>query len=174
MPHQQHHLNHKDACAVICDLKDFYQNTNEPLRILHAMCMHISIIPNKIIEQYNLMDIVTPDRWVYIEIRKGMYGLKQAIIIANQCLTKHCSTYGYSPTPHTPTVYAGTIIHAKLPSLLSSMTSLSNLTTKQMQTTSSIPSTPCTQSPPQLESQALLLMCGLTIKRRTMPNTPPR
>jgi hypothetical protein len=168
-------ISTKDARAVACNLKDFYRNTTEPLRI-HAMRMHISIIPNKIIEQYNLMGIVTPNRWVYIEIRKGMYGLKQAGIIANQCLTKHHrSTYGYSPTPCcTPSmVYAGAIIHAKSPSLLSSIASLSNMTTNQMQTTSSIPSTPCTQSPPRLESRALLLCDGgLTIKRGTMPNTP--
>jgi hypothetical protein len=33
---------------------------------------------------------------------EGVYGLKQAGIIANQQLTKHLATYGYSPTPHTP------------------------------------------------------------------------
>ncbi len=29
-----------------------------------------------------------PDGWVYIEIRKGMYGLPQASILANQLLEK--------------------------------------------------------------------------------------
>jgi hypothetical protein len=37
-----------------------------------------------------------------MEIRKGMYGLKQAGIIANQRLTKHLAKFGYHPTPRTP------------------------------------------------------------------------
>jgi hypothetical protein len=39
---------------------------------------------------------------VYVEIKKGMYGLKQAGIIANQRLTQHLAQYGYYPTPRTP------------------------------------------------------------------------
>jgi hypothetical protein len=30
--------------------------------------------PTKIIDHYNLCNIVTPDGWVCIEIKKGMYG----------------------------------------------------------------------------------------------------
>jgi hypothetical protein len=37
-----------------------------------------------------------------MEIRKGMYGLKQANLIANVCLTAHLAKYGYTPTPRTP------------------------------------------------------------------------
>jgi hypothetical protein len=60
------------------------------------------MIPDKIIQQYQLQQLVTPDSWVYIEIRKGMYGLKQAGILANQRLQKHLTTHGYFPTPRTP------------------------------------------------------------------------
>jgi hypothetical protein len=35
---------------------------------------------------YNLRDIVNPDGWVYIEIRKGMYSFPQASILANKLL----------------------------------------------------------------------------------------
>ena len=35
--------------------------------------------------------------WCCIKISKGMYGLKQAGIIANQDLQKHMSAYGYRP-----------------------------------------------------------------------------
>ena len=66
------------------------------------MRMPLSIIPQEIIDQYQLANIATPDGWVYLEIRKGMYGLKQAGILANQRLTRHLATYGYSPTPRTP------------------------------------------------------------------------
>ena len=33
---------------------------------------------------------------------KGMYGLKQAGIIANQELVKHMAPFGYHPVKHTP------------------------------------------------------------------------
>jgi hypothetical protein len=59
------------------DLANFYLNT--PMLIPECMHLHLDIIPNKIIIHYNLHDIVTPDRWVYIEIHKGMYGLSQAV-----------------------------------------------------------------------------------------------
>ena len=40
--------------------------------------------------------------WVYLEIVKGMYGLKQAVIIANMELTKHLEKFCYHPVWHTP------------------------------------------------------------------------
>jgi hypothetical protein len=43
-----------------------------------CMRYHISLTSDEIIEHYKLCGIVTPDGWVYMEIRKGMYGLKQA------------------------------------------------------------------------------------------------
>eukprot|EP00957_Ditylum_brightwellii_P058094 4405855-Ditylum_brightwellii.AAC.1 len=39
---------------------------------------------------------------VYVEIRKGMYGLPQTGKIANNQLVKHLKQYGYRPTKHTP------------------------------------------------------------------------
>ena len=40
--------------------------------------------------------------WVYLKIVKGMYGLKQAGIIANIELTKHLDKFGYYLVQHTP------------------------------------------------------------------------
>jgi hypothetical protein len=40
--------------------------------------------------------------WVYIEIRKGMYGLKQAGLLANQLLQTRLAPFGYYPARHTP------------------------------------------------------------------------
>jgi hypothetical protein len=40
--------------------------------------------------------------WVYIEVRKGMYGLKQAGLLANQLLQTHLAPFGYYPARHTP------------------------------------------------------------------------
>jgi hypothetical protein len=41
------------------------------------MQMLVSHFPEKIVQKYNLKAFAV-DGWVYIEIRKGMYGLKQA------------------------------------------------------------------------------------------------
>jgi hypothetical protein len=41
-------------------------------------------------------------RWVYLEIRKGMYGLKQAGLLANQLLQQRLEPYGYYPARQTP------------------------------------------------------------------------
>jgi hypothetical protein len=42
---------------------------------------------------------------VYIEIRKGMYGLKQAGLLANQLLQTRLAPFGYYPARHTPGVW---------------------------------------------------------------------
>ena len=40
-----------------------------------------------------------------MHIEKGMYGLKQAGIIANQELVKHMSPFGYHPMQQTPGIW---------------------------------------------------------------------
>jgi hypothetical protein len=52
------------------------------------MHLQLDIILEEIIVAYNLHELVAPNGWVYIEIHKGMYGLPQAGILANQLLEK--------------------------------------------------------------------------------------
>ena len=66
------------------------------------MRIHIDLIPDEIIEQYQLRDIADAQGYVYIEIGKGMYGLPQAGILANKQLTERLADYGYYPCRHTP------------------------------------------------------------------------
>ena len=40
-----------------------------------------------------------------MHIEKGVYGLKQAIVIANQDLVKHMATFRYHPVQHTHVGY---------------------------------------------------------------------
>ena len=68
------------------DLANFYLNT--PMADPEYMLLQLVIISEEIILKYNLRDLVDNNGWVYIEIRKGMYGLPQAGIIANQLLEK--------------------------------------------------------------------------------------
>ena len=63
---------------------------------------HISQIPPQKIYQYNLNNIVSPNRWVHINIRKLIPGLNQAGRIANDKLTSRLDNFGYSPTRLTP------------------------------------------------------------------------
>jgi hypothetical protein len=65
------------------------------------MKMLLSRFPEEIIQKYNL-NALAVDGWVYIEIRKGMYGLKQAGLLANQLLQTRLTPFGYYPARHTP------------------------------------------------------------------------
>jgi hypothetical protein len=92
-----------DARFGCIDLNDFYLGT--PMTCYEYMRLHHDIIPQEIFNQYKLKDITTPDGWVYIEIRRGMYGLKQAGIIAYQQLKTQLATYDYYPVERTPSLW---------------------------------------------------------------------
>ena len=95
---EQHYL-HPNAIFSTADIKDFY--LNNPLSTFEYMRLPINIIPEEIIEQYNLLPLVI-NGLVYIEIRKGVYGLPQAGKIAHDRLDKYLLQYGYTSTPRTP------------------------------------------------------------------------
>ena len=91
-----------NAKFTVLDIKNFYYGT--PMERYEYMKLPIKLIPDEIIAQYNLLDLVS-DGYVYIEIRKGMPGLKQAGRIANDRLQKHLATFGYAPVPRTPSLW---------------------------------------------------------------------
>ena len=59
-------------------------------------------IPEEIIREYNLHEKVTKNRYVYVEIQKGMYGLPQAGILAQELLEKQLNEHGYSQNKAVP------------------------------------------------------------------------
>jgi hypothetical protein len=61
-------------------------------------------IPEAIFEIYNLKDLVH-NGFVYVEIRKGMYGLPQAGILAHKQLLPILESNGYKPSPTTPGLF---------------------------------------------------------------------
>ena len=65
------------------DLNDFYLGT--PMNRYEYMWIKMSDIPQDIIDQYGLNNKAVNEK-VLVEIRKGMYGLKQAGRIANNQL----------------------------------------------------------------------------------------
>ena len=68
------------------------------------MKLALSCIPDGIIEQYS-RHTISYDRWVYLKIRKGIPGLKQAGRIANDQLKAHLAQFGFAPVPRTPTLW---------------------------------------------------------------------
>jgi hypothetical protein len=64
------------------------------------MVINLASLPQETIEKYDLNEHAK-DGKVYIEIQKGMYGLPQAGIIANELLQRNLAKNGYLPTTHT-------------------------------------------------------------------------
>jgi hypothetical protein len=65
------------------------------------MRIPITLIPQKIISEYNLLSLVS-DGHVYIEVQKGMYELTQACILANQLIARRLAIHGYHQTKFIP------------------------------------------------------------------------
>ena len=88
-----------NARYVTADLKLFYLTA--PMDRYEYMRMPIKIIPQHIIDQYQLQDKVK-NGYVYMEIRRAMYGLPQAGKLANKLLTERLAKHGYYEVVHTP------------------------------------------------------------------------
>jgi hypothetical protein len=64
------------------------------------MVINLSWLPQETIYKYDLIELAQEGK-VYIEIQKGMYGLPQADILANEFLQRNLAKDGYRPTQHT-------------------------------------------------------------------------
>ena len=88
------------ARYLLADIKHFYLNNILPdPEFIH---IPLKIIPQEIVDAYDLTSLVNDQGWIYMRIEKGMYGLKQAGIIANKELVKHMAPFGYHPVQNTP------------------------------------------------------------------------
>jgi hypothetical protein len=92
-------LSTEDATMMMMDIKNYYLGTLLPR--FEYMKMLLSRFPEEIIQKYNL-NALAVESWGYIEIRKGMYGLKQAGLLTNQLLQTRLAPFGYYPARHTP------------------------------------------------------------------------
>jgi hypothetical protein len=79
------------AAMIMMDIKNYYLGT--PFPRYEYMSTLLSRFPEEIVNKYNLTTLAI-DGWVYIEIRKGMYGSKQAGLLENQLLQKRLSPFG--------------------------------------------------------------------------------
>jgi hypothetical protein len=71
------------ARFLVIDIKNFYLNT--PLERSEYMVIMMASLPQEVIDEYGVNDLAV-DGKVYIKIQKGMYGLPQADILANELL----------------------------------------------------------------------------------------
>jgi hypothetical protein len=92
-------ISTKDAAMIMIYIKNYYLGT--PLPRFEYIKMPLSRFPEEKVQKYNL-NALAVDGWVYVEIRKGMYGLKQAGLLANQLLQTRLAPFGYYPARHTP------------------------------------------------------------------------
>jgi hypothetical protein len=105
-------LSTEDAKMMMMDIKNYYLGT--PLPTYEYMRLPISILQIDIIEKYKLTHLAV-NGWVYLEIRKDMYGLKQSGLLANQLLHKRLKPFGYHPARHRP----GLWLHSTKPTAFS-------------------------------------------------------
>jgi hypothetical protein len=81
------------------DIKNFYLTA--PIDWFEYMKMPLSLFPSWTKEQYNL-DRLAKNRFVYLEMRRAVWGLPQAGILANKLLRKQLLPHGYYECKHTP------------------------------------------------------------------------
>jgi hypothetical protein len=86
-----------NAKLLVIDINFF--NLNTPLGRFEYMVINLASFSQETIEKYDLIELAK-DGKVYIEIQKGMYGLPQAGILANELLQRNLAKDGYRPTTH--------------------------------------------------------------------------
>jgi hypothetical protein len=91
---------HKGARYLGIDIKNFYLGT--PMAFFQYIRVRPSAVPQEVWDDPRYDIPIADDGYVYIEIRRGMYGLKEAGVIAFNQLVQKLAPYGYSPMPFTP------------------------------------------------------------------------
>ena len=93
-------ISTRNARYMTIDVKNFYLNM--PMVRYKYVQIKLEDIPEEIICKNNLHEKVTKDGYVYVEIQKGMYGLPQAGILAQELLEKQLNEHGYSQNKAIP------------------------------------------------------------------------
>ena len=90
----------KNARFMTMDISNFYLMT--PLTRPEYIRINLKDIPEEIITEYNLRKTATADGSVYIQANKGMYGLPQSGLLANELLEKRLNKNGYHQSKLVP------------------------------------------------------------------------
>ena len=84
-------ISSKNAKFMCAEIDNFY--LNNPMGRYEYMKLPLDIIPEEIIQQWNLRNLEYKG-FVYMEIQKGMYRLPQAGKIVNDKLKLHLAKFG--------------------------------------------------------------------------------
>ena len=86
---------HKGARFLGIDIKDFFLLSSLPADQREYMRIHSKYFDEEFRKLYNITPLIANDGYVYCEIQKGMYGLKQAAILAFEQLGERLNRHGY-------------------------------------------------------------------------------
>ncbi len=92
-------ISTKDARYMCLDIKNFYLTV--ALEYYEYMKIPLALFPSWTMQQYNLKELAL-DGWVHIEMRRAVWGLPQAGILANKRLKHKLAPFGYSECVNTP------------------------------------------------------------------------
>ena len=90
---------HKGARFMCMDSKDFFLATPMPRPESEFMKVPYKYFPQDIKINYRLQELIHND-YIYVKIKKGMYGLKQAAVLAYENLIKNLAPFEYRPIPN--------------------------------------------------------------------------
>ena len=89
----------RGARYLVADIHNFYLGT--PMSYFQYLRVKPDDIPQEIWDDPRYDIVIEDDGYVYLEVRRGMYGLKEAGVIAFNQLVKHLAPHGYHPMKHT-------------------------------------------------------------------------
>ena len=87
----------KNARFMTIDIKDCFLMSPLPPGEREYMRIHSRYFDKEIRDLYNLHNKINQDGYVYCEIQLGMYGLKQAAILAYKLIQERLEPMGYYP-----------------------------------------------------------------------------
>ena len=89
----------KGARYCTADINNFY--LNNPMKTYRYMKIPIHLSTDEILEEYNVNKLVYKG-YVYVEIWKGIYNLKDAEILSYTALVDDLQPFRYYPVHYTP------------------------------------------------------------------------
>ncbi len=90
---------HARGEVYVLEIKKIYLSA--PLNLFKYMRIPYALFPPWIMEHYALQDKVLKGH-IYMEMRRAVWGLPQAGILANKLLKKRLAPHGYFECAHTP------------------------------------------------------------------------
>jgi hypothetical protein len=96
-------ISMKGAQFMTMDMPNFYLMT--PLHRAKFIQIKLSDIPNEVIREYKLREKATKNGSIYIRAKRGMYGLLQAGLLANELFEKRLNKHGYQQSKLVPRLW---------------------------------------------------------------------